>query len=137
METECCQEDADLLLRNLNKIRLILLYASTLGVSIETSFTSYGTIALATCFTGFLPQFFSELLAWLDINIPNVSCSRGSWNYTANFQTSVGGGSLCFYWSEKASTNKRTYNLFDYGKFRILLCRMFNLKFFFVLVEIQ
>lgn len=96
METECCQEDADLLLRNLNKIRLILLYASTLGVSIETSFTSYGTIALATCFTGFLPQFFSELLAWLDINIPNVSCSRGSWNYTANFQTSVGGGKPLF-----------------------------------------
>lgn len=63
METECRQEDADLLLRNLNKIRLILLYASTLGVSVETSFTSYSTIALATCFTGFLPQFSSELLA--------------------------------------------------------------------------
>lgn len=53
-------------------------------------------------------------MAWLDVNIQNVSHS--GWHYTVPTSRPA----PVFYESKKVSENKFTYSLFNYAKFKFL-----------------
>lgn len=75
LETERCQEDAVLLLRNLKKISLVLLCTSTWGVSVETSLSWLGHHTIGC---GIPPPVLSRVVGLLRPTV-SIQCFSQLW----------------------------------------------------------